>query len=94
MMNKMISLIKVDLNNTFGISSLVYNFKNKKNRWQLILFTIAMLSLIPTYIIMINGLRKIYEAYVQIGQQSYFFANRYICYSNVCLVIWNIICIK
>ncbi len=76
MMNKMISLIKVDLNNTFGISSLVYNFKNKKNRWQLILFTIAMLSLIPTYIIMINGLRKIYEAYVQIGQQSYFFCKQ------------------
>ena len=72
MMNKMISLIKVDLNNTFGISSLVYNFKNKKNRWQLILFTFAMLSLIPNYIIMINGLCKIYEDYVQIGQQSYF----------------------
>lgn len=72
MMNKIISLIKVDFNNTFGLSSLIYNFKNKKNRWQSIILGFAMLSLIPTYIIMINSLVSIYDAYIELGQRSYF----------------------
>ncbi|WFA09936.1 hypothetical protein [Tissierella sp. Yu-01] len=71
-MNKLFSLIKTDLNITFGLSSILYSFKAKKQRWQIILFGIAMLSLIPTYILMIRALGTFYDAFRQIGQQSYF----------------------
>lgn len=71
-MIKLISLIKTDLNITFGLSSLQYSFKAKKNRWQIILFSLAMLSLIPTYIMMLRGLWSFYDTFRQIGQQSYF----------------------
>lgn len=71
-MNKILSLIKTDLNITFGLTSITNSFKTKKNRWQIIIFAIAMLSLIPTYIMMVKGLSFLYNAYRQIGQQSYF----------------------
>lgn len=71
-MNKIISLLKTDLNITFGLSSLIYSFKAKKNRWQSAIFLIAMLSLLPTYYFMVMGLGKIYYAYEQMGQRSYF----------------------
>ena len=72
MMNKLISLIKTDFNTTFGLSSLGNSFKNKKNRWQIIIISFAMLSLIPTYIMLVKGLGKIYTIYEQIGQKSMF----------------------
>lgn len=71
-MKKFITLVKVDFNNTFGLSSLAYSFKNKKNRWQYILLGFAALSLIPTYFLMIKALGNIYDAYNQMGQRSYF----------------------
>lgn len=71
-MDKLISLIKVDFNKTFGLSSLIYSFKAKKNRWQYILFGFAALSLLPTYFLLVKALGNIYDAYVQIGQKSYF----------------------
>lgn len=71
-MKKFISLIKIDFNNTFGLSSIAYSFKRKKSRWQFILLGFAALSLIPTYIMMIKALGNIYDAYNQIGQRSYF----------------------
>lgn len=71
-MSKIISLIKTDLNITFGLSSIAYSFKAKKNRWQIIVFGLAMLSLIPTYIMLIKVLSTLYDAFRQIGQQSYF----------------------
>lgn len=72
MMSKIISLIKTDLNTTFGLSSLAYRFKLKKNRWQIILFGLAMLSLLPTYFLIVKSLNGIYEIYDQIGQKSMF----------------------
>lgn len=72
MMRKLFSLIRTDFNTTFGLSSLAYNFKNKKNRWQTIILTIAILSLLPTYIMIINGLGKMYDMYNQLGQKSMF----------------------
>ncbi|WP_353093461.1 hypothetical protein [Tissierella praeacuta] len=72
MMNKIISLIKTDLNTTFGLSSLAYRFKLKKNRWQIILFGLAMLSLLPTYFLIVKSLNGIYDIYDQIGQKSMF----------------------
>jgi ABC-2 type transport system permease protein len=71
-MNKLLSLIKTDLNITFGLSSIIYSFKAKKQRWQIIVFGIAMLSLIPTYIMMIKALDTLYDSFGQMGQQSYF----------------------
>lgn len=71
-MSKLISLIKVDFINTFGISFLHGGFKKKKDKMRLIIFTIVILSLIPTYIVMLEGLKRLYEVYSQIGQRSYF----------------------
>lgn len=72
MMKKIISLIKTDLNITYGLSSITYSFKNKKNRWQIIVFALAMLSLIPTYFLMIKGLNGIYDILEQMGQKPMF----------------------
>lgn len=71
-MNKIMSLIKTDLISTFGWSSIAYNFKNKKNRWQIIVFGIALLSILPTYYFIVKGLYSIYDIYNQIGQRSMF----------------------
>ena len=71
-MNKTISLIKVDFNNTFGLSSLIYNFKKKKNRWTSLIFILAFMSLIPSYIMMLKPLAGIYGGYEELGQRSYF----------------------
>lgn len=66
------SLIKTDLISTFGWSSIAYNFKNKKNRWQIIIFAIALLSILPTYYFIVKALYTIYDIYSQIGQRSMF----------------------
>ena len=71
-MGKMLSLIRTDLNTTFGLSSIAYSFKNKKNRWQIIVFSIAMLSLLPSYFLLIKSLDKAYDIYSRIGQKSMF----------------------
>ncbi len=71
-MKKLLSLFKTDFNVTYGFSSLAYNFKNKKNRWQIIILTLALFSLIPTYIMLIKGLNSVYQIYRQINQESMF----------------------
>ena len=71
-MNKLISLVKTDLNITFGISSLKYSIRNKKKRWTYVIIAVALLSLIPSYVMMIQVLNHLYSAFRQIGQQSYF----------------------
>lgn len=71
-MGKIISLVKTDFNTTFGLSSITHSFKNKKNRWQIIIFSIAMTSLLPSYILLIQSLDKAYGIYNQIGQKPMF----------------------
>ncbi len=71
-MEKIISLVKTDFNTTFGLSSITHSFKNKKNRWQIIIFSIAMMSLLPSYILLIQSLDKAYGIYNQIGQKPMF----------------------
>jgi ABC-2 type transport system permease protein len=71
-MNKMMSLIKTDINVTFGFSALAYSFKSGKRKWTNIIIALAMLSLIPSYVMMVQGLNHLYGAFRQIGQQSYF----------------------
>lgn len=72
MMNKLISLIRTDLNITFGLSAIIHGFKAKKKIWQLLIIPLAIISLIPSYVLLIRGLWSFYDAFSQIGQQSYF----------------------
>lgn len=70
-MNKLISLIKVDFKNTYSISSLVNSFKTKKNIWTTLVIFLSLLSLLPSYYLMIRGLGSFYDAFFQLGQASY-----------------------
>ena len=90
MMNKMISLIKTDLNITFGLSALKYKLKDKRDRWRFIILIFALMSLIPTYVVMIGGLLKLYDAYKTIGQQSIFLLNGFI-FSQLLIFLFGII---
>jgi ABC-2 type transport system permease protein len=70
-MRELISLIKVNLNVNFGISMFKYKFfKQKKDIWQLFIFIIAMLSLIPTYILYIKAVEGFYRGFEYINQQG------------------------
>ncbi len=71
-MEKIISLIKTDFNTTFGLSSIAYNFRNRKNRWQVIVFGLAMLLFLPGYLLFVGTLYNIYEICSQIGQRPMF----------------------
>lgn len=70
-MNKLISLIKVDLKNTYGLSSFISSIKNKKNIWISLIVGVSLLSLLPSYYFLIKGLDLFYDAFFQIGQGSY-----------------------
>lgn len=72
MMNKLFSLIKTDLNTTYGLSAISYSFKSKKNRWQSIIFAFALLSLLPSYVLIVRGLNGMFDIYSELGQQSMF----------------------
>lgn len=89
-MNKILSLIKTDFNTTFGLSSIAYSIKNKKNRWQLILFGIAMLSLIPSYILIVKSLSGMYDIYAQIGQKSMFLLTGFLA-SQILVFIFGLL---
>lgn len=71
-MNKLISLIKTDVNVTFGLTAMKYRFKNLKNSWQILLFIFIAISFIPFYLMMVNLLGDFYDIFAQIGQGSYF----------------------
>ncbi|MDR7870436.1 MAG: hypothetical protein RIN55_06240 [Tissierellaceae bacterium] len=70
-MNKLTSLIKVDLKNTYGISSIRKSITNKKNIWITIIIGLSILSLLPSYYFMVKGLGSLYDTFFQIGQGSY-----------------------
>ncbi|OLS02990.1 putative ABC transporter permease subunit [Tissierella creatinophila] len=89
-MEKIVSLIKTDFNTTFGLSSIAYSFKNKKNRWQIIVFGIAMLSILPTYFILVKGLGGIYDIYNEIGQKSMFLLSGFLA-SQVMVFLFGLI---
>ncbi|NLW22988.1 MAG: hypothetical protein GXY88_07030, partial [Tissierellia bacterium] len=62
-MNRVLSLIKTDLNTTFGLSALKYKLKNKRDRWQIIIFGALIFSILPSYLLIVKGLSSLYEAY-------------------------------
>ena len=70
-MNKLISLTKVDLKNTYGVSSFTKSLTNKKNILMTVIIIISILSLLPSYYFMVKGLGSLYDAFFQIGQGSY-----------------------
>ncbi len=72
MMNRILSLIKIDINNTYGLSAIKYRLKSKKDRWQIILFPIIILSLLPSYYLLVSGIYKMYDTFLVIGQKSMF----------------------
>ncbi len=60
-MNPFISLLKVNLNNNFGISALKFRFaKEKKKRWEPLLIGISIIvgigSILSLYVMLLNGL--------------------------------------
>ncbi len=71
-MNKYLSLIKTDLNSTFGLTSIIFTLTKSKRKWTYILISMALLSLIPSYIYFVKGLEILYESFRMIGQPSYF----------------------
>lgn len=89
-MKKIKSLIKTDLISTFGWSSIAYSFKNKKNRWQIVILAIAMLSLLPTYFLLVKGLASMYNIYDEIGQRSMFLLLGFLA-SQVLVFIFGLI---
>lgn len=71
-MNKLWTLIKTDVNVTFGFTAMKYRYRNLKDTWQIFLFIFIAISFIPFYVMMINLLGQFYDAFNQIGQSSYF----------------------
>lgn len=71
-MNKILRLVKADLNAVFSPSTLKYKMKNKDDRIQLIILAIALLSLAPAYLLLVSGLSDVYYAFFSIGQKSMF----------------------
>ncbi|QIB26755.1 putative ABC transporter permease subunit [Caloranaerobacter azorensis] len=70
-MRELMSLIKVNLNINFGISSMKYTYlKQKKDIWKLVLFVVAILSLIPVYLLYIGLINGMYVGVEMVNQQS------------------------
>ncbi|WP_427339744.1 putative ABC transporter permease subunit [Caloranaerobacter sp. DY30410] len=70
-MRELMSLIKVNLNINFGISSMKYKYlKQKKDIWKLVLFVVAILSLIPVYLLYIGLINGVYLGLSMINQQG------------------------
>lgn len=74
-MSRILTLIKTDLNTTFGLPALRYKMRSKNERWTIIILLIAMTSLIPSYYLIISGLSGMYNIYLDIGQKSMFLLN-------------------
>lgn len=89
-MKKLISLIKIDLNMTFGLSSLSFKTKRKQKGWKLILIIVAIIALIPSYRILIKGLLKIYAGLEMLNQEASFLLIG-ILYSQLLVLILGIV---
>ena len=71
-MNKLWTLIKTDVNVTFGLTAMKYRLRNLKNSWQILLFIFVIISFIPFYVMVVRLLANIYDAFTLIGQAPYF----------------------
>jgi ABC-2 type transport system permease protein len=89
-MKKLVSLIKIDLNVSFGLSALKHKLRDKRERTRMIIVFIALLSLLPTYIMLIKGLQGLYLAYEYVGQKSAFLLSGFL-YAQIFIFIFGII---
>ncbi len=70
MMNRIMSLIKVDISNTYGMSAIRYKLNRKSERWQVIFIPIILLSILPNYYLLVVGISKMYDVFLNMGQKS------------------------
>lgn len=89
-MNKLISLIKTDFNITFGISAILSRFKRKNNRFQIIILAVALLSLIPSYALLVKGLWSFYDQFQLLGQKSSFLLMGFLS-SQIMMLLFGIL---
>lgn len=71
-MKKLLSLIKTDLNMTFGFSYLFFKLREKKDWWKLTVLILGIVALVPSYIMLINGLLNVYSGLEALNQKSSF----------------------
>lgn len=89
-MSRILALIKIDLMNTFRLSAFKNKLRNRDDVIQIVLVGIALLSLLPAYILMVSGLSNIYIAYLNIGQKSMFLLTG-ILFSQVIVLLFGIL---
>ena len=71
-MNRIWALVKMDLRNSFRLSAFKEKIKNREDIVHIIIVIVALLSLLPTYYLLVSGLSNIYDIYLNIGQKSMF----------------------
>lgn len=73
-MKQIAKLVRISLLSSFGLSSIKYHFmKNKKDIWKPIIFVLALASLIPSYYMYVELIKKIYIQLFTLGQESSIF---------------------
>ncbi|MGM0396221.1 MAG: putative ABC transporter permease subunit [Bacillota bacterium] len=87
MNEKLLSLTKTDLNITFGLSSIIYNIRNRKKTFPMVMIGIAIFALLPSYYLFISVLTDLYDAFRQMGQQSYFLHMGFMAAQMIVLVL-------
>ena len=68
MMRKLKSLIKTDLITTFRLTSL----RDKREKWKLGFMILVLISIVPSYAILIKGIISIYSGFETLGQEHLF----------------------
>ncbi len=71
-MNRIWALVKMDLRNSFRLSAFKEKIKNREDIVHIIIVIVALLSLLPTYYLLVSVLSNIYDIYLNIGQKSMF----------------------
>lgn len=64
-MDKLFSLIKIDLINSLNLAQI----RDKKNRKRLVFFGVLLLFMLPNYIFMVRGLDSSFQIYREIGRE-------------------------
>ena len=90
MMDKLISLLKTDLNITFGLSSLKYDLKNRKDKWKIGLVILFIVSVVPAYGIFIKFLLNLYEGYKIVGIERAFILSGFLI-TQILIFLFGII---
>lgn len=71
-MSRILALVKVDIRNTFSLSTIKNKLKNRESIVHIVIVLIALISLLPTYYFLVSGLSNIFTVYLNVGQKSMF----------------------